>query len=65
MYLDRKCQSIDLAAQWLNKTNDRKDRSVPMSTTELKMIDVLEATTVEHAEFIKTLAKTTGEEHIA
>ena len=31
--LIEKCQSNDLAAQWLNKTNDRTDQTVPMSAT--------------------------------
>ena len=63
--LIEKCQSNDLAAQWLNKTNDRTDQTVPMSATELKIIDILVATTVEHAEFIKTWTKMSRGEQIA
>ena len=49
--LIEKCQPNDLAAQWLNKTNDRTDQTVPMSATELSMIEILEPV-VDHAEFI-------------
>ena len=47
-----KCQSNDLAAQWLNKINDRTDQTVPILATELKMKEILEPV-VDHARFIK------------
>ena len=47
-----KCQSNDLAAQWLNKINDRTDQTVPISAIELKMKEILEPV-VDHAEFMK------------
>lgn len=50
--LIEKCLSKDLAAKWLNTTSDRTDKTVPISATELRTIQILKPV-VDHAENMK------------